>query len=142
MKHQVLYFPVTDYKLDTESCHQFAEGYFLYRKLMAWLWDLYIPNIKERTAITASPIYATEEDLKGVAPAFIITAEADILRDEGEAYARKLIAAGVPVYATRVLGMIHGVFNIDRMSPLAISVINQTADILNRVWGRKYASHY
>ncbi|KAI8150424.1 Alpha/Beta hydrolase protein [Fennellomyces sp. T-0311] len=140
VKYQVLYYPVTDAKFDTESYKQFGEGYYLTLKLMEWFWNHYVPDEKERTAITASPLYATPEDLKGIAPAFVVTAEADVLRDEGEAYARKLVAAGVPVIATRVLGLIHGVFNIGELSPLAIQILDQTVNILHRVWDQERAN--
>ena len=104
---QVLFYPVTDASFDTDSYHQFAEGYFLARDGMKWFWDQYTTSESERAEITASPLRATTEQLTGLPPALIITAEADVLRDEGEAYAAKLRAAGVPVTATRYLGIIH-----------------------------------
>ncbi|TMR99917.1 alpha/beta hydrolase [Nonomuraea basaltis] len=104
---QVLFYPVTDAGFDTGSYHQFAEGYFLRRDAMQWFWDQYTTDESRRAQITASPLRATTEQLTGLPPALIITAEADVLRDEGEAYAAKLRAAGVPVIATRYLGIIH-----------------------------------
>ncbi|WP_101786041.1 alpha/beta hydrolase [Nonomuraea indica] len=104
---QVLFYPVTDAAFDTGSYHQFAEGYFLRRDGMRWFWDQYTTDERERAQITASPLRATTEQLAGLPPALVITAEADVLRDEGEAYAAKLRAAGVPVVATRYLGVIH-----------------------------------
>lgn len=104
---QVLFYPVTDAAFDTESYHQFAEGYFLRRDGMKWFWDQYTTSEEERAQITASPLRATTEQLTGLPPAVVITAEADVLRDEGEAYADKLRAAGVPVTAVRVQGVIH-----------------------------------
>ncbi|WP_040793956.1 alpha/beta hydrolase [Nocardia higoensis] len=104
---QVLFYPVTDANFDTGSYHQFATGYFLRRDGMQWFWDQYTTDRAERAQITASPLRATTEQLAGLPPALVITAEADVLRDEGEAYAAKLRAAGVPVVATRYQGIIH-----------------------------------
>ncbi|GAA2873472.1 alpha/beta hydrolase [Streptomyces mexicanus] len=104
---QVLFYPVTDASFDTGSYHQFAEGYFLRRDGMQWFWDQYTTDEKQRAKITASPLRATTDQLTGLPPALVITAEADVLRDEGEAYANKLRAAGVPVTAVRYQGVIH-----------------------------------
>ncbi|GII52658.1 esterase [Planotetraspora thailandica] len=104
---QVLFYPVTDASFDTESYHQFAEGYFLRRDGMQWFWDQYTTDPAQRAEITASPLRATVEQLKGLPPALVITGEADVLRDEGEAYANKLRQAGVPVTAVRFQGIIH-----------------------------------
>jgi acetyl esterase/lipase len=104
---QVLFYPVTDANFDTPSYHQFAEGYFLRRDAMQWFWDQYTADPAERAQITASPLRATTEQLAGLPPALVITGEADVLRDEGEAYANKLRQAGVPVIAVRYQGIIH-----------------------------------
>lgn len=104
---QLLYYPVTDAGLDTGSYHEFAEGYFLTRPGMAWFWDQYLPDMSRRSENLASPLRATTDDLAGLPPAMVINGEADPLRDEGEAYAAKLRAAGVPVTATRYEGIIH-----------------------------------
>ncbi|GHF07892.1 alpha/beta hydrolase [Streptomyces fumanus] len=104
---QVLFYPVTDASFDTGSYHQFAEGYFLRRDGMQWFWDQYTTDEAQRAEITASPLRATTEQLTGLPPALVITAEADVLRDEGEAYAAKLRGAGVAVTALRVGGVIH-----------------------------------
>ncbi|MFE4588339.1 alpha/beta hydrolase [Streptomyces laurentii] len=104
---QVLFYPVTDANFDTGSYHQFAEGYFLRRDGMQWFWDQYTTSEAERAEITASPLRATTEQLTGLPPALIITGEADVLRDEGEAYAARLRTAGVPVTAVRYQGIIH-----------------------------------
>ncbi|GGM71728.1 esterase [Lentzea pudingi] len=107
LKAQVLFYPVTDASFDTDSYLQFAEGYFLRRDGMQWFWDQYTTNPVERAEITASPLRATLEQLAGLPQALVITAEADVLRDEGEAYADKLREAGVPVTAVRYAGAIH-----------------------------------
>lgn len=104
---QALLYPVTDAAFDTGSYHEFAEGYFLRRQAMQWFWDQYTTDEAERAQITASPLRATKEQLSGLPKALVITGEADVLRDEGEAYARKLREAGVDVEATRYGGMIH-----------------------------------
>ncbi|MEV5958273.1 alpha/beta hydrolase [Streptomyces sp. NPDC051987] len=104
---QVLFYPVTDASFDTASYHQFAEGYFLRRDGMFWFWDQYTTDEAERAQITASPLRATTEQLTGLPPALVVVAEADVLRDEGEAYANKLREAGVPVTAVRFQGIIH-----------------------------------
>jgi len=104
---QVLFYPVTDANFDTDSYHQFATGYFLRRDGMQWFWDQYTTDPAERAQITASPLRATTEQLAGLPPALVITGEADVLRDEGEAYAAKLRAAGVAVTAVRFQGIIH-----------------------------------
>ncbi|KUO21564.1 alpha/beta hydrolase [Streptomyces dysideae] len=104
---QVLFYPITDANFDTDSYRRFADGYFLRREAMRWFWDQYAPDESQRRQITASPLRATEEQLAGLPPALVITAEADVVRDEGEAYAAKLRAAGVAVTATRYEGVIH-----------------------------------
>jgi acetyl esterase len=104
---QVLFYPVTDANFDTPSYHQFATGYYLRRDGMQWFWDQYTTDENERAQITASPLRATTEQLTGLPPALVITGEADVLRDEGEAYANKLREAGVPVTAVRFQGIIH-----------------------------------
>ncbi|MDQ1667439.1 MAG: acetyl esterase [Actinomycetota bacterium] len=104
---QVLFYPVTDASFDTDSYHQFAEGYFLRRDAMQWFWDQYTSDAAQRAEITASPLRASRDELAGLPPALVITGEADVLRDEGEAYASKLRAAGVPVTAVRYQGIIH-----------------------------------
>jgi acetyl esterase len=104
---QALFYPVTDASFDTDSYEQFAEGYFLRRDGMQWFWDQYAPDEDQRDEVTASPLRATTDQLAGLPPALVITAEADVLRDEGEAYGRKLREAGVDVSATRYEGVIH-----------------------------------
>ncbi|WP_406122783.1 alpha/beta hydrolase [Streptomyces canus] len=104
---QVLFYPVTDASFDTGSFRQFAEGYFLRRDAMQWFWDQYTTDEKQRAEITASPLRASVDQLRDLPPALVITAEADVLRDEGEAYANRLREAGVPVTAVRYQGIIH-----------------------------------
>ncbi|MEU0402454.1 alpha/beta hydrolase [Streptomyces sp. NPDC006197] len=134
LTHQVLFYPVTDARFDTESYDLFAEGYFLRRDAMKWFWDQYTTEEAERAQITASPLRATTEQLTGLPPALVITAEADVLRDEGEAYADRLRAAGVPVTALRVQGTIHDfvMLNALRETRGAELAIGLAADTLRK----------
>jgi acetyl esterase/lipase len=131
---QVLFYPVTDAAFDTPSYHRFAEGYFLRREAMKWFWDQYTTDEDERARITASPLRATREQLTGLPPALVITAEADVLRDEGEAYADKLRAAGVPVTAVRVQGVIHDfvMLNALRSTQGAEAAVTLAVDALRK----------
>lgn len=104
---QLLYYPVTNADFDTESYNQFAENYFLTKEGMQWFWDKYTTDPKQRAEITASPLRASIEELKDLPAAMILNGEADVLRDEGEAYANKLREAGVEVTQMRFQGMIH-----------------------------------
>jgi acetyl esterase/lipase len=112
---QVLFYPVTNASFNTRSYRQFAEGYHLRRDAMIWYWDQYSTE-SQRAEITASPLRATTEQVTGLPPALVITAEADVLRDEGEAYANKLRSAGVPVTSRRYRGTIHDFVMIDAMA--------------------------
>jgi acetyl esterase len=107
IRYQVLLYPVTDANFNTGSYNEFADGPWLSKGAMQWFWDAYAPNIEDRKKIVASPLLATVEQLKGLPPALLIVDESDVLRDEGEAYARKLIEAGVDVTALRVLATHH-----------------------------------
>jgi len=133
---QVLFYPVTDANFDTGSYQQFAEGYFLSREAMKWFWNHYAPDVAARAQITASPLRATVEQLRGLPPALVITAECDVLRDEGEAYARKLIAAGVRVTATRYLGTIHDFVMLNAITdtPAPRGAIAQANDVLRKLF--------
>ncbi|MEV4343079.1 alpha/beta hydrolase [Actinoplanes sp. NPDC049596] len=106
-RHVSMYYPVTDARMDTGSYQQFANGPHLTAAAMAWFWDNYAPDKSVRSEITASPNQASIEDLKGLPPTFLLVDEADVLRDEGEAYAAKLRAAGVPITTVRYDGTIH-----------------------------------
>jgi acetyl esterase/lipase len=134
---QVLFYPVTDASFDTPSYHQFAEGYFLRRDAMRWFWDQYTTDEAERAQITASPLRASTEQLAGLPPALVITGEADVLRDEGEAYANKLREAGVAVTAVRYQGIIHDfvMLNALRETHAAEAAINQAVATLRTALG-------
>jgi acetyl esterase/lipase len=134
---QVLFYPVTDASFDTDSYHEFAEGYFLRRDAMQWFWDQYTTDQAQRAEITASPLRATTEQLAGLPKALVITGEADVLRDEGEAYGRKLRQAGVDVTATRYEGIIHDfvMLNALRGTNAAGAAIAQAASYLRHALG-------
>jgi acetyl esterase len=127
----LLFYPVTDASFDTESYRQFAEGYFLRRDAMMWYWDQYIADPRQRDEITASPLRATIEQLRGLPPTLLINAEADVLRDEGEAFGNKLRQAGVPVTAVRFQGTIH---DFVMLNPLAQSRTARGAISLATTW--------
>jgi len=132
IRAQILFWPVTDARFDTASYQQFADGYFLSRAMMQWFWDAYTTSPAQRAEIFASPLRATTEQLRGLPPALVITAENDVLRDEGEEYARHLDAAGVPVVSTRYDGMIHdfGLLNALSRVPGARAALHQASEEL------------
>ena len=136
---QVLFYPVTDASFDTDSYHQFATGYFLRRDGMQWFWDQYIPDTAQRREITASPLRADLDQLAGLPPALVITGEADVLRDEGEAYAAKLRQAGVEVTAARYQGIVHDfvMVNAQRGTNAAEAAINQAISFLATALARR-----
>lgn len=134
---QVLFYPVTDASFDTGSYHRFGTGYFLRRDAMQWFWDQYTTDEGQRAEVTASPLRASVDQLAGLPPALVITAEADVLRDEGEAYANKLRQAGVPVVATRYQGIIHDfvMLNALRGTNAAEAAIGQAVAVLRTALG-------
>ncbi len=103
----LLYYPVTNACFHTDSYCQFATDYYLYREGMMWFWEQYTVSGRDRNQITASPLRADCEQLKGLPETMILNGEADVLREEGEAFARKLRQAGVKVTALRFQGIIH-----------------------------------
>lgn len=134
---QVLFYPVTDATFDTGSYHRFATGYFLRRDAMRWFWDQYTTDPAQRAEITASPLRATVGQLRGLPPALVITGEADVLRDEGEAYASRLREAGVPVTSVRYQGTIHDFVVLDalRETQAAEAAITQAITVLRNALG-------
>lgn len=132
IKLQVLLWPVTDANFETESYNLYANGRFLTKNMMKWFWDNYLPDTAKRTEKYASPLQASLAELKGLPPALVQTAENDVLRDEGEAYARKLNEAGVPVTLTRYNGLIHdyGLLNPIANVPAIQTAIQQAAIVI------------
>lgn len=131
---QLLYYPVTNARFDTESYRKFGSDYYLYRAGMIWFWNQYTMSEKERSEITASPLRASREQLKGLPPAMILNGEADVLQDEGEAYARKLRAAGVDVTAVRFQAMIHDFVMLHALdqSKACRAAMNASVDWINQ----------
>ena len=115
--YQLLIYPATDFQMMSASQRSFADGYLLTRANQQWFHRHYLGDYKELTDWRLSPAYAA--DLAGLPPAFVLTAEFDPLRDEGEDYALKLIRAGVPVSAWRVPGQVHGFITMGRVIPTA-----------------------
>jgi acetyl esterase/lipase len=131
---QSMYYPVTDAAMDTGSYRQFAEGYFLTAKSMAWFWDCYCPDLERRAEAFASPLRAPDELIAGLPPSLLIVDEADVLRDEGEAYASRLRAAGVPITTVRYDGITHDFMMLTPLSQTrgTRGAVAQAADVLRR----------
>jgi acetyl esterase len=132
--HQSMYYPVTDAAQNTESYKEFADGPFLTAKSMAWFWDSYLPDAKKREEITASPLRASLEDLADLPPAFVIVDENDVLRDEGEAYAHRLIEAGVPTTIVRYDAILHDfmMLNPVRETQATTAAVEQAIAVLRK----------
>lgn len=107
LRGQILLYPVTNTNLNTKSYEQFSKGHYLTRDTMKWFWKVYAPKKETRLLPTVAPLRASLEELKNLPKTLLITAEYDVLRDEGEAYAKKLRMAEVPVISTRYGGTIH-----------------------------------
>ncbi|MCG7206663.1 alpha/beta hydrolase [Streptomyces arenae] len=135
--HQSLYYPVTDAAQDTESYRTFAHGPHLTAKAMEWFWDAYTTDPAERAQITASPLRATLQDLRDLPPALVVVDENDVLRDEGEAYARKLVQAGVPTTSIRYNASLHDfmMLNTVRDTQASTAAIEQAVHVLRKALG-------
>lgn len=131
---QILFYPVTSSDLNTESYHQFADGPWLTKPAMEWFWNAYEPNAQTRKNILLSPLNATIDQLKGLPRAIVITAECDVLRDEGEEYAHKLMQAGVDVTAVRFEGTIHdfAMLNALAKTPAAVNAIALASQFIKK----------
>ena len=134
---QLLVYPVTDADFDTSSYRAFADGYFLTADSMRWFWDHYLPE-GDRFQPDASPLRA--DDLSGTAPALVITAGFDPLLEEGEAYARRLEEAGVPVTLSRYDGMIHGFFRMPGVIDRANDALAEAASALSEAYSSSSTS--
>ncbi len=130
---QLLFYPVTAADFSTPSYVECADGYFLSRDLMRWFWNHYAPDERQRRDFRASPLLA--ENLSRLPPALIQTAEYDPLRDEGEAYGRRLEAAGVPVSVQRRAGLIHGYVGMAPAVAAARQAVDEAAAWVNRLMG-------
>ena len=136
---QVMFYPNTDASFNSDSFNQFSSGYFLSREDMEWFLDQYLPDKTRRKEPTATPLNATLNQLAGLPSALLITAECDVLRDEGEAYGRRLMEAGVVVTAARYLGTIHGFVTLNKLAstPAAQAAIAQAGRSLRQALGAK-----
>jgi acetyl esterase len=134
IRHQTLIYPVTDASCSQASYEIFSNGPNLTPQAMRWYWDQYAPDASDKSRDTASILNASLEDLQGLPPALVITAEFDVLRDEGEAYARKLLMAGVPVTAVRYLGTIHAFManNALARTPATLAAVAQVGATLKQ----------
>jgi acetyl esterase len=125
LRHQLLIYPVTDADFSRPSYRENAEGYLLTTKAMEWFWGHYVPDVAKRVDPYAAPLRATE--LAGLPPAFVLTAEYDPLRDEGEAYARRLQHSGVPTVLKRYDGAIHGFFAMGLLAQVGRDAVDDAA---------------
>jgi acetyl esterase/lipase len=134
LKFQLLFWPVTNAYFETESYNKYATSRFLTKNMMIWFWDNYISKPEHRNEIYASPLKASLERLNGLPPALVQVAENDVLRDEGEAYARKMDEAGVDVTLVRIDGMIHdyGLLNPIATVPAVQSALRAAAAELKK----------
>ncbi len=129
LRFQLLVYPVTDAACETESFHENAQGYLLTAGMMRWFWSRYLPGDADAAHPLASPLRAP--DLSGLPPALCITAEYDPLRDEGEAYAARLRAAGVPVRGSRYDGVFHGFFSMGADLDAAVRAMQEAGKVLH-----------
>ncbi|MBP1048076.1 alpha/beta hydrolase [Enterococcus sp. BWM-S5] len=134
INQQLLFYPVTNHAFDTESYNQFATDYFLAKDGMKWFWENYLPEGQDSTIKTISPLQATKDDLTGLPAAMILNGEADVLRDEGEEYARHLREAGVDVTQIQFQGMIHDFVMVNSMdqSNATRAAMDTATDWLNK----------
>lgn len=138
LRQQVLVYPVTNHSFDTPSYQENGEGYLLTKDMMVWFWDHYLGDDADGQDPLASPLLA--EDLSGLPPALVITAEYDPLRDEGEAYAARLADAGVPVDHSRYEGQIHAFWQMPAVFPTAHRAIAEVAGALRTAFATSASS--
>ena len=134
---QVLFYPVTDADFDTASYTRFADGPWLTKRAMQWFWDAYLPDPAARKQPTATPLNASLHELAGLPEALVIVDENDVLRDEGEAYARRLSDAGVRVTSVRYNGTIHDFVMLNALAdtPATRGAIAQAVGALKTALG-------
>ena len=130
---QMLIYPATDYSCESGSRRQFAKGYFLEKDLIDWFWNAYAPAGTDRADLRVSPLLA--KDFAGLPPAFVLTAGFDPLRDEGRAYADRLIDAGVKTTYVNYPGTIHGFFSLTRFLQQGIRANDEAAGVLSAFFG-------
>ena len=135
IRFQVLFYPVTNASFDTPSYMKYEQGYWLTREAMKWFWNNYTSNQTNSNEPTVSPLQASVDQLKGLPSALIINGENDVLRDEGEAYALKLLEAGVRVTAVRYHGTIHDFVMLNAIAddPAPRGAIEQASHMLKKI---------
>jgi len=136
---QLLFYPVTDASMSTGSYDEFANGPWLTKAGMAWFWDQYLPGVSKRSDIHASPLNATTDDLTGLPPTLLLVDENDVLRDEGEAYGRKLAQAGVRVTSVRYNGTIHDFMMLNAIAgtPAVRGAVGQACGYLRYIFAAR-----
>jgi acetyl esterase len=134
LRRRLLFYLVTDASFESGSYEEFANGPWLTRDAMKWFWNAYLPDESRRRDRTVSPLNATTNQFRGLPPALVITAENDVLHDEGEAYAAILSRSGVTVTAVRYQATIHDfvMLNALRDTPAARSAIELATATLRR----------
>ncbi len=130
---QMLIYPATDSRRQTESHKLFGDGYFLTQELIDWFWKAYIPAGTDLTDVRLSPLLAA--DIAGLPPAFVLTAGFDPLRDEGRAYANRLIDAGVKTTYVNYPGTIHGFFSLTRFLKQGLKANDEAAAVMAAHFG-------
>ena len=130
ISYQCLFYPVTDARCDSQSYEDFAEGYLLSSAMMYWFWQQYLQDTGQGDDPLASPLRA--DSLAGLPPTTLISAEFDPLRDEGEAFARRLLAAGIAVRVQRCEGMVHGFISMAPFVEKAAQALSDAAADLRR----------
>jgi acetyl esterase len=129
---QVLFYPPTAANFEAGSYQECRDGPWLTKQDMEWFWDVYLPCRSDRADALATPLSATIDQLRGLPDALLITAEVDVLRDEGESYARKLQEAGVRTTCTRYIGTIHDFVMLNALAdtPAALGAVRQAVAAL------------
>jgi acetyl esterase len=130
---QMLIYPATDSSQESGSRKSFAEGYFLTKGLMDWFWKAYVPAGTDLADLRLSPLLA--KDFTGLPPAFVLTAGYDPLRDEGRAYADRLIDAGVKTTYVNYPGTIHGFFSLTRFLKQGLKANDEAAAVMGAFFG-------
>ena len=130
---QMLIYPATDSSKQSASRVAFAEGYFLTKDLMDWFWKAYVPAGTDLADLRLSPLLA--KDFKGLPPAFVLTAGYDPLRDEGRAYADRLIEAGIKTTYVNYPGTIHGFFSLTRFLSQGLKANDEAAAVMGAHFG-------
>ena len=129
----MLIYPATDLSRASQSHQQFADGYFLTKDLIKWFWEAYVPTGFDRSDLRLSPLLA--KNFQGLPPAFVLTAGYDPLRDEGRAYAERLIDAGVKTTYVNYPGTIHGFFALTRLLSQGLKANDEAAAALGAFFG-------